>query len=75
MAPELIEARARFTDKADVYSLGVVLWEICTRLAAVGVSQSAVMSGTQRPFSADCPQALQKLVCRNLLISFLVSLR
>lgn len=53
-APEVLAGR-RCTEKADIYSLGVVLWEICTG--------EAPARGDMRPLKApeDCPQAIVDL--------------
>ncbi len=53
-APEVLSGR-RCTEKADIYSFGVVLWEICTG--------EAPARGDMRPLKApeDCPQAIVDL--------------
>ena len=53
-APEVLAGR-RCTEKADIYSLGVVLWEICTG--------EAPNRGDMRSLEApeDCPQAIVDL--------------
>ena len=53
-APEVLAGR-RCTEKADIYSFGVVLWEICTG--------EAPARGDMRPLKApeDCPQAIVDL--------------
>ena len=41
MAPEILSSQ-RYTEKADVYSLGVVLWELLTRQCPYGEEIQAV---------------------------------
>ncbi|ETO65931.1 TKL/DRK protein kinase [Phytophthora nicotianae P1976] len=73
-APEILEGD-RYTEKADIYSFGVVLSELDmgripyfdaveddgTRLMPFQILQE-VMTGTLRPsFSADCPPRIQRI--------------
>jgi len=53
-APEVLAGR-RCTEKADIYSFGVVLWEVCTGEAPV--------RGDMRPLRApeDCPAEVVEL--------------
>ena len=53
-APEVLAGK-RCTEKADIYSWGVVLWEICTG--------EAPARGDMRPLQApdDCPQRIVDL--------------
>lgn len=56
-APEVLAGR-RCTEKVDIYSFGIVLWEICTGEVPV--------RGDLRPLAApeDCPQAVVDLYLR-----------
>jgi hypothetical protein len=53
-APEVLAGR-RCTEKADIYSLGIVLWEICTGEAPARGDMRAIHAPD------DCPQAIVDL--------------
>ena len=67
MAPEVIE-HSPYTPKCDVYSYGIMIWELLTRSvpyaeqtplqAAVGV----VQNGLRPPIPADCPESLRQIL-------------
>ncbi|KAK9104476.1 hypothetical protein Scep_021320 [Stephania cephalantha] len=69
MAPEMIKEK-HHTKKVDVYSFGIVLWELLTALtpfhdmtpeqAAFAVSQK----NARPPLPADCPMAFNHLISR-----------
>ncbi|KAF8390409.1 hypothetical protein HHK36_024935 [Tetracentron sinense] len=77
MAPEMIKEK-HHTRKVDVYSYGIVLWELLTALtpfhdmtpeqAAFAVSQKAAFAVSQKnarpPLPAACPMAFSHLVSR-----------
>ena len=66
MAPEVFEDKP-YTSKADVYSFGIVLWEICNRVtpyAGMG-SVHAIMkyvTDGRRPSLDDIPSECPKKV-------------
>ncbi|KAJ7295676.1 hypothetical protein O6H91_13G027200 [Diphasiastrum complanatum] len=67
MAPEMISQQP-YSKKVDVYSFGIVLWEICTGLIPFQEMTSAqaayaVVEKEARPEqSSDCPPALNALM-------------
>jgi serine/threonine protein kinase len=73
LAPEVIE-RSSFDRRADVWSLGVVLWELLTgrrlfRSASEGETLLAVMSRMVQPpssFNAGVPKQLDEIVLKAL---------
>ncbi|CAI7899529.1 unnamed protein product [Closterium sp. NIES-53] len=68
MAPEMIDHKP-YTRKVDVYSYGIVLWEICTAqwpfegLSFVQLAH-AIVADDLRPPIKDCPSQLTKLITR-----------
>jgi len=66
-APEILLG-VGYTTKADVYSYGVVLWELFTRSDPhKNLSQAAIISGVAQqnirpPIPADCPPAYAQLM-------------
>ncbi|CAI5972126.1 unnamed protein product [Closterium sp. NIES-65] len=68
MAPEMIDHQP-YTRKVDVYSYGIVLWEICTAqwpfegLSFVQLAH-AIVADNLRPPTKDCPSQITKLVTR-----------
>jgi serine/threonine protein kinase len=69
MAPEMIQHRA-YTLKVDVYSFGIVLWELVTGMLPfqnMSAEQAAlaVVNGNVRPiFPNDCFPILREIVTR-----------
>jgi predicted hydrocarbon binding protein len=66
IAPEIFEQR-KYTEKADVYSFGIVLWELYTRKVPFTDIHSfsipvAVIKGDRPPVPKDCPPPLKKLI-------------
>ncbi|AGO84667.2 Serine/threonine protein kinase [Pandoravirus salinus] len=65
-APEVIRGE-RYDERADVYSIGIVAWEVLTRrrpyedLNFVNVTMS-VLEGRRPPLPADCPPVLARLI-------------
>ncbi|KAH9576511.1 hypothetical protein CY35_01G166100 [Sphagnum magellanicum] len=69
MAPEMIQHRP-YTHKVDVYSFGIVLWELITGLlpfqnmTAVQAAFAVVNRGVRPSIPADCPPALANIMTR-----------
>jgi serine/threonine protein kinase len=71
-APELLTttAKARYTVKVDVYSYGMVLWELWERKRPYEELYSrfdiidAVRAGRRPPIGTDCPAAYRSLIQR-----------
>ncbi|CAM6026194.1 unnamed protein product [Sphagnum balticum] len=69
MAPEMIQHRP-YTHKVDVYSFGIVLWELITGLlpfqnmTAVQAAFAVVNRGVRPAIPADCPPALADIMTR-----------
>nr|UMO78490.1 Serine/threonine protein kinase [Pandoravirus belohorizontensis] len=65
-APEVIRGE-RYDERADVYSFGIIAWEVLTRrrpydgLNFMNVSLD-VMEGRRPPLPGDCPAALADLI-------------
>ncbi|KAH7286391.1 hypothetical protein KP509_32G005100 [Ceratopteris richardii] len=68
MAPEMMQNRS-YTHKVDVYSFGIVLWELVTgnipfqNMSAVQAA-SAVVRGERPIVPPDCPDCLAKIMTR-----------
>ncbi|XP_050524364.1 mitogen-activated protein kinase kinase kinase 7-like isoform X2 [Daktulosphaira vitifoliae] len=68
MAPEVFEG-SNYTEKCDVYSWGIILWQVLTRLkpfneiggSAYGIMW-AVHKGTRPPIFEQCPRPFQELI-------------
>lgn len=72
MAPELLKNDHRYSEKVDVYSMGIVLWEIATRLDPyIGITPIQVITKLLtediRPdlksIPEECPRELEELMC------------
>lgn len=67
MAPEVIED-LKLSKKSDVYSYGVVIWEICTRqrpfesFPSDHAVMTAVCNGERPHIPEDCPAFLQEII-------------
>lgn len=67
MAPEVIEKELR-SPKSDVYSYGIVTWEICSReipfaeLKTKAEIMDAVVEGKRPKIPAGCPNVLRKIM-------------
>lgn len=66
ISPEIFEQR-KYTEKADVYSFGIVLWELYTRKIPFSDIHSfsipvAVIKGDRPTIPKDCPSPLKKLI-------------
>jgi serine/threonine protein kinase len=69
MAPELFESGAEYTPKADIYSYGIILWELSSRQkpfdkASEAQIIGAVTSGQRLDIPEDCPHSMAKLMGR-----------
>lgn len=65
-APEIVR-RERYTEQADIFSLGVVLWEVATRelpFASDGKAQVAlnIVEGKRPPIPTNVPLSYAALV-------------
>jgi serine/threonine protein kinase len=67
LAPEVM-ANKIYTEKADVYSIGVILWELLTREPFFGHVrfmsrlEDMVLAGQRPPIPDDCPPAYRSLI-------------
>jgi hypothetical protein len=69
MAPELFESGVEYTPKADIYSYGIILWELSSRQkpfdkASEAQIIGAVTSGQRLDIPEDCPHSMAKLMGR-----------
>lgn len=68
MAPELFARKAIYTQKSDIYSFGITLWELASRkipFADAGnpsLIPSWVSKGEREDIPKDCPQKLASLI-------------
>ncbi len=68
MAPELFERKAIYTQKSDVYSLGITFWEVAARKIPFAdahnpsVIPTWVMRGDREDIPKDCPPKLASLI-------------
>ncbi len=70
MAPEMMEGRP-YNEKVDVYSFGIVLWELCSKRLPftefpneVALSRAVVDRGVRPPIPRDTPRSLAELMVR-----------
>ncbi|KAJ4770336.1 Protein kinase [Rhynchospora pubera] len=69
MAPEMIQQRP-YTNKVDVYSFGIVLWELVTgsipyeNMTAVQAAFAVVNNGIRPAIPPDCFQGLRDIMIR-----------
>eukprot|EP01018_Ginkgo_biloba_P033194 Gb_05520 [translate_table: standard] len=69
MAPEMIQHRS-YNYKVDVYSFGIVLWELITgmlpfqNMTAVQAAFAVVNKGVRPTIPPDCPPALAEIMTR-----------
>jgi serine/threonine protein kinase len=67
-APELFERRAKYTDKSDIYSLGMTFWEIASRkIPFSDAEDNSVVSvwvgqGEREDIPEDCPKKFASLI-------------
>jgi tRNA A-37 threonylcarbamoyl transferase component Bud32 len=67
MAPELFKRKAVYTQKSDIYSLGITFWELASRkIPYVNDEQEAipafVQQGEREDIPSDCPPKLAHLI-------------
>ncbi|KAL1139930.1 hypothetical protein AAG570_006907 [Ranatra chinensis] len=69
MAPEVFQS-SNYTEKCDVYSWGIILWEVLSRRkpfedkATAYTIMWAVYSGQRPPLLEDCPRPIENLYTR-----------
>ena len=72
LAPEIMK-KERYTEKADVYSFGIILWELLVRVKPfdefeeahsqfVTVLEDAIVKGLRPNIPPDCPKAYRELI-------------
>ena len=74
MAPELFKRRAEITAAADIWSLGMVLWELVSREIPFKDAQNQLQAATwikdgeKEEIPSDCPADLKAIIesCWNL---------
>ncbi len=73
MAPELLESKRNVSKKSDIYSLGMVLWELASRKVPFDEKVSAlipslIMSGKLPSIPGDTPQEIAQIIkkCWNM---------
>ncbi len=68
MAPELFKRRAKYTKSADMYSYGMVLWELASRKVPFSDAHNRELliqwlrDGEQEEIPQDCPAGFAKLI-------------
>jgi predicted Ser/Thr protein kinase len=68
MAPELFKRRAKYTKNADMYSYGMVLWELASRKVPFSDAHNReiliqwLRDGEQEEIPQDCPTGFAKLI-------------
>jgi len=66
-APEVLEARKRYNEKADVYSFGIIVWELVSReIPFKDINPMAVIldviKGKRPPLPKDCHADLKRII-------------
>jgi len=72
MAPEVVEGDGMYSEQIDVYSFGIIVWQIITDCVTPYLDQgihlydiaSFVTSGARLEIPEDCPPKLSKLISR-----------
>jgi serine/threonine protein kinase len=68
MAPELFERKPKYTQKSDIYSLGMTFWEIASRqipfadASSNGIISAWVEQGEREEIPEDCPKKFKSLI-------------
>jgi len=67
MAPELFKSEAKYTEKCDVYSYGMVLWEIMSREvpysnSSIEMVKANVADGERLEIQDSCPPLFSELI-------------
>jgi hypothetical protein len=68
MAPELFERKAKYTQKSDIYSLGMTFWEIASRQIPFSDAENNAMisvwvgQGERETIPEDCPKKYKSLI-------------
>jgi hypothetical protein len=68
IAPELFKRRAKYTKSADMYSYGMVLWELASRKVPFSDAHNREIlikwleDGEQEEIPEDCPSGFAKLI-------------
>ncbi|KAH9421435.1 Mitogen-activated protein kinase kinase kinase 7 [Dermatophagoides pteronyssinus] len=67
MAPEVFRSK-KYTEKCDVFSWGIILWEVLSRKAPYTNFDNnyatlwAIQNGERPPMFRDCPEILRRLI-------------
>jgi serine/threonine protein kinase len=67
LAPEIIQMKP-YTEKADVYSLGVIFWELLTReqyfseIRFMAILEDMVKAGKRPPIPSSCIPSYRQLI-------------
>lgn len=67
LAPEILENKA-YTEKADVYSLGVIFWELLTKekffghIQFMSIIEDKVKAGERPPIPESCIPPYKRLI-------------
>ena len=68
MAPELFDDEPKVTTASDIYSFGMVLWELVTRQLPYAKAPNPIVAarwiekGKKEEIPGDCPLALKKII-------------
>jgi TPR repeat protein len=68
MAPELFKRKAKYTKKADIYSLGMILWELSSRKVPFSEAENMAIlalwkaQGEAETIPDNCPKPMAKLI-------------
>jgi TPR repeat protein len=68
MAPELFKRKAEYTKKADIYSLGMILWELSSRKVPFSEAENMAIlalwkaQGEAETIPDNCPKPMAELI-------------